>query len=114
MDGNIEFYCSILVCGLATLGVWEFLKWLVDCVRGSRDEAAGLVVFASHICSAATKNPEAAVKLTGMSERYLAATKTLGLTYVGVNVHGRLVRSAGRQKSCLHSDNIDWVVCDMA
>ena len=39
----------------------------------------------SHVCSAATRSPEMALKLSELARRYLAATKTLGLTYVGID-----------------------------
>ena len=39
VDGSLEFYVSIIVCGIAMLGVWEFLRWLVQKVCCSRDEA---------------------------------------------------------------------------
>ena len=39
VDGSLEFYVSIVVCGIAMLGVWEFLRWLVQKVCCSRDEA---------------------------------------------------------------------------
>ena len=38
-----------------------------------------------HVCSFATKKPEAAWKLAELTRRYLAGTRTLGLAYVGVN-----------------------------
>ena len=40
VDGSFEFYASILVCGLAMLAVWEFLKWVVPKLCCQRDEAA--------------------------------------------------------------------------
>ena len=40
VDGSLEFYGSILVCGLAMLGVWEFLRWLVNKMCCLRDETA--------------------------------------------------------------------------
>ena len=39
VDGSLEFYISIVVCGIAMLGVWELLRWLVQTVCCSRDEA---------------------------------------------------------------------------
>ena len=40
VDGSFEFYGSILVCGLAMLAVWEFVKWLAQKMCCSRDETA--------------------------------------------------------------------------
>ena len=37
----------------------------------------------AHVCAAATRNPEGAIRLAKMTMRYLAATPTLGLRYDG-------------------------------
>ena len=97
VDGSLEFYGSILVCGLAMLGVWEFLRWIVNKMCCSRDEASilrarRLLRIRDQTARAlrqelATLTPEASLDIQGEEGEHQAPSSGTSVRSVGHPEH---------------------------